>query len=92
MENGTPRYSEQQLGERKRGRVGNKSKNNYGLYVDQGNFHEAVLFGVSWQECRDKTAELIANGVSELDIHGESDVRTGHGWFQARMHLWCPDQ
>lgn len=86
------RYTEEQIGKKKITGLSAKSKSTYGLYVDQGSEHEPVLVGVDWQSCRDKTKELIDNFVSPLDIYGDSDARTGKNFYQARKHLWLPEQ
>lgn len=86
------RYTEKQIGKKKIRELGTQSKSTYGLYVDQGSEHEPVLIGVDWQAGRDKTKELIDNGVSPLDIYGDSDARTGKNFYQAVKHLWLPEQ
>ena len=86
------RYTDKQLGDKNIRKISTQSKSTYALYVDQGGEHEPVLVGVDWQAGRDKTKELIANGVSELDIYGESDARVGKNFYQARKHLWLPEQ
>lgn len=86
------RYAEKQLGEKKIRELGSQTKATYALYVDQGDRHEPVLVGVEWQAGRDKTKELIENGISPLDIYGESDARIGKNFYQAAKHLWLPEQ
>lgn len=86
------RYTKEQIGQTNIRELNSRSKSVYALYVDQGEEHQPVLVGVDWQDGYDKTAELIAAGVSETDIYGESDARTGENWGQARKHLWLPSQ
>lgn len=86
------RYTSEQIWETKIRVLSKKSKDVYALYVDQGNHHEPILVGSNWQECRERTAELIEAGISENDIYGESDHRTNENWGQARKHLWLPSQ
>jgi len=71
------RYTETQLGKKKIRELGSQTKATYALYVDQGSQHEPVLVGVEWQAGKDKTKELIDNGVSPLDIYGSALVESG---------------
>lgn len=86
------RYTTEQIGNTLIRELNARSKSTYALYVDQGENHQPVLVGVDWQDGYDKTAELIAAGVSGADIYGESDARSGANWGQARKHLWLPSQ
>lgn len=86
------RYTSDQIGDTKIRPLNSKSHDVYALYVEQDDEHMPVLVGADWQACRDKTAELIERGVSEHDIYGESDARTGANWGQASKHLWLPSQ
>ena len=86
------KYTTEQIGNTSKRELTKQTKDVYALYVDQGEEHQPVLVGVDWQACRDKTAELIANGVSPTDIYGESDARSGDNWGQASKHLWLPQQ
>lgn len=87
-----PKYTNEQIGNTLIRGLNARSKSTYALYVDQGENHQPVLVGVDWQDGYDKTAELIAAGVSGADIYGESDARSGANWGQARKHLWLPSQ
>jgi len=86
------RYTTEQIGNTLIRELNARSKSTYALYVDQGEEHQPVLVGVDWGDCYQKTAELIAAGVSDTDIYGESDARDGSNWGQARIHLWLPSQ
>ena len=82
------RYTQTQIGKKNIKKVTNKTKSKYGLYVDQGEVYELVLKGVDWQDGKNKTKELITNGVSPNDIYGEGDVVRNEHFYQAARHLW----
>ena len=86
-------YTKDQIGTRSIRQLNSRSKNVYALYVDQGDgSHQPVLVGADWQQCRDKTADLVARGVSRYDIYGTTDDRTGANFGQAAIHLWLPGE
>lgn len=95
------KYHESQLGKKTIREITRKTKNRYCLYVDMVDKHELVLAGVDWSDCREKTKELLKNGIDATDIYGDlSDMDTdfnpmtdtGSDWGQASKHLWLPGQ
>lgn len=82
------RYTPEQIGKTSIRKLTVRSKSVYALYVDQGDGHDSVLVGADWDRCRRKAQELVAAGVSPLDIYGEADARTGKNFYQASRHLW----
>lgn len=83
------RYSHNLIGNKSIKSITARSKNRYALYVDQGDTHELVLSGSSWDSCRSKTIELVSRGVSWTDIYGEiQSVSGSEHWGNARKHLW----
>lgn len=83
------RYTQEQISKKRLNPVTGRSKYRYALYVDQGDTHEPVLTGANWDQCHQKTAELVANGVSWTNIYGEIQSQDGpEHWGNARKHLW----